>query len=685
MAKAKKTNQFSLDSFAAFRPFINLYGCGQAVWESDRNGNLVKKTPFLISHETRELFERYRQGERGLTYKNGTAFEPWHFMASKLDANKIDQHIFGNETFYYTSNTKKLGLPYFDVDAHFQFQIDHAKARQLLIEFFGKDYIFFRDSSRGQNGYLKVYHEGQPAIFNGLLDRMAIATNLYLRSRGILADIEIKGHCHDQKYGRLAKLPFAQHFPYQKKESWNYDMLEDFKSKKVLTLGMLRYFINRLEAETDVEKALAFDEHVKELKRRETRLRHALADNPSTPDYAAEEEEPTITTKENDNDTYNRETPTSGGCHRERAAVGRLGTTGRPSAVETCLDGDRCCHRGAGPGRPEGTGAFAEQDDGLGQGHRSLPALPDETERSGDPGHAEGVRRRGGKALPGLAGGKYRREGSVYRNLIEQLRAIPDSLERQLKAGLLLTRLLGRVPTEQELLDFIEEHHLYTGDWDDNDGEREARVAWIVAYISRTFDPAKCRLSSGSVEIDVEKYRAWCKGRFPERISIEKQSIDEFMQGETSKAGYVTSEDVAVYLAIFEFCLENGQYLDDQGIPHARIVGFWQALHAKGLTDRGVNDRKVSVIREMLASRQIIEVIDRDYKPGKSMRYEYGKFFPFKGLWKDKDKKEKVGQSVVAGGRQLEEREEKELNYSTYASRWLLEPGDHARPPPDSS
>ena len=213
--KAAKTNQLSLDSFEAFKPFINLYGCGQAVWQWDyKNDKSVKTTPFLIDKETRALFERYQAGERGLTYQDGSAFLPWHFMAGKLDAKKVDQHIFGNETFYYTSGTRKLGLPYVDVDGHFEFQTDHARARQLLIDFFGKDNIFFRDSSRGQNGYLKVYHDGRLATFNDLLHKLAWAIRLWLRQHHILCDIEIKGHCHDEKYGCLAKLPFAQHYPW---------------------------------------------------------------------------------------------------------------------------------------------------------------------------------------------------------------------------------------------------------------------------------------------------------------------------------------------------------------------------------------------------------------------------------------------------------------------------------------
>lgn len=263
---------------------------------------------------------------------------------------------------------------------------------------------------------------------------------------------------------------------------------------------------------------------------------------------------------------------------------------------------------------------------------------------------------------------------------------MPDSFQRQLNAGLLLARILGRVPTKQELLDFIKDNGLYTGDWCENESRREIRVAWIIQHISGSFDPGKCRSKASSpATIDVDKYRAWAKERFPEKISIEKQSIDEFMQGHSSKAGYVTSGDVAVYLAIFEFCLENGQYLDDQGIPHARIVGLWQKLYSEGCTKRSVNDRKVTVLREMLVSRQIIEVIDRNFKPGKSMRYAYGKFFPFKGLWKGK-KEKSVCVGVVAVERQLKGEERKDKpNYSTYASRWFGWHKDDARPPPDSS
>ena len=112
------------------------------------------------------------------------------------------------------------------------------------------------------------------------------------------------------------------------------------------------------------------------------------------------------------------------------------------------------------------------------------------------------------------------------------------------------------------------------------------------------------------------------------------------MQGHTTKGGFVTSEDVAVYLAIFEFCLENGQYLHDQGIPHARIVGLWQSLYARGVTNRSVNDRKVSVIRDMLASRQVIQVIDRDFRPWQEHAVRLRQVLPVQGTVEGQDEAE---------------------------------------------
>jgi hypothetical protein len=138
--------------------------------------------------------------------------------------------------------------------------------------------------------------------------------------------------------------------------------------------------------------------------------------------------------------------------------------------------------------------------------------------------------------------------------------------------------------------------------------------------------------------VDVEKYQSWAKKAFPERIPLYSTSIDDMFQCHSYRRGYVNHEDIGIYLAIFEFCLEKGQSLQDRGIPHVRVFGLWKKLYQTDKVGRSVSDLKIKVIRETLVGRQIIQITDRRYCPAThiSMKYAYGKFFPGKKLYREK-------------------------------------------------
>ena len=214
--------------------------------------------------------------------------------------------------------------------------------------------------------------------------------------------------------------------------------------------------------------------------------------------------------------------------------------------------------------------------------------------------------------------------------------ANPDSFRRQLDALLLLARRNRRVPELAEALDFIRQAGLYTGTWRENEEQREARVRWLLEHIARTFDPGKC----GAGKVDVGKYRAWCQKRFPVRLPVKRLHV---ARGQYRPAGTLCAEDVAVYLAIFDFCLKSGQIKQDRGIPHRRVSQLWQALHRSGATRRSVSDLKIRAIREWLAQHEVIAITDRNYCPQRhvSMKYDYGKFYPFLGRWKARKDRQK--------------------------------------------
>jgi hypothetical protein len=221
----------------------------------------------------------------------------------------------------------------------------------------------------------------------------------------------------------------------------------------------------------------------------------------------------------------------------------------------------------------------------------------------------------------------------ICRSSLEALRAIPDSYKRQTQALLIYARSLKRVPTEPEALEFIKEHHLFTGTWSDNLPRRIARVRHILQHIAKTFDPAKCNQG----HVDVEKYRAWAKKVFPLRIPLFQTRLYNMR---SMKRGFANYEDIAVFLAIFEFCLETGQALGDKGIPYARTYAMWLKLYQEGKTNRSPRDVKIRVIRELLAKLQIIEITDPHYSLADhiSMKYDYGRFFPGKKLYRTETK-----------------------------------------------
>ena len=214
----------------------------------------------------------------------------------------------------------------------------------------------------------------------------------------------------------------------------------------------------------------------------------------------------------------------------------------------------------------------------------------------------------------------------------------PDSFHRQYWALMPLHRCLKRVASEDEALEFIKGNRLYTGDWSENLGRRQARVRWILDHQARTFDAAKC----GEGHVQVGKFDAWAKANFPTPITAKKRTLE----GEKVKR-LATWQDVGVYLSIFDFCLCTG-YHGDKGVPHRRVMNLWKSLYEKGVVGRQGTDRKVKAIRETLARLEVIRIIDRKYARGKSMTYDYGPHYPDRQFWR-RPEKQKTSQLIPFG------------------------------------
>jgi len=77
----RKKSDLAQKTFDALRPWINIYGCGEWVsyFDGEKQQQVERPDP-LITKEQRALLQRYRKGERDLTYEDGRTFEHWHFF-----------------------------------------------------------------------------------------------------------------------------------------------------------------------------------------------------------------------------------------------------------------------------------------------------------------------------------------------------------------------------------------------------------------------------------------------------------------------------------------------------------------------------------------------------------------------------------------------------------------------------
>src|SRR5262249_10606663 len=191
-------------------------------------------------------------------------------------------------------------------------------------------------------------------------------------------------------------------------------------------------------------------------------------------------------------------------------------------------------------------------------------------------------------------------------------------------------RYLKRVPDLEEALQFIQDKRLFTGNWAYNEAGRRRRVRDLVHFVSETFDPGKCK--NGSV--NVSKYEAWAFKNFP-RGFVGKTRPSMTEEGEIIDGPhvYVNPGFIAVFLSVCEFALVANKNLDDS-LPHARAQELWESLREKRLVAVPFCARKWAVCREKLVRYGMVRITDRDYGPGKAMKWALGPYFPFLGLWK---------------------------------------------------
>jgi hypothetical protein len=616
-------------SWEAFRPFVSRYHW--ALYDP-ANSPRKEEVAHAITH----------RGQRGsCTFHR----EGGKYILPVLHVRHFEQAIAHGYKVYYTSYGKQA-LLYLDIDLHREWQTpeEGLEARRLLdallTKVFGNPVLFWAESSRGFNGYLKVKLRGADyGHANQVFARLEGALRRFLAHYDNLADFEVKGrlgYLRDEEYvwASYGKLPV--HDP-----GWNFPRLEEFKGKPAVGLAALESLCRLIEGQVPLEV----------LERHQARKKE-LGEAPMV------------------RDGYFLVTP----------AVEQAIAAKQPDVWWPCLfadlreDGDGGVWLSLNYYRP---GQLPLTELELRAARKEAEAAaqqkPEPVEQVPPPPRPDVAAKQeaGAKQLPPKLNVK-----------LADLTSEPDSFVRQKEALYRLARHIKRVPSQGEALRYLRDERLYTGGWEQHLARRRARVSSILNFIALTFDPAKC--AKGSV--NVGKYDAWASRMFPKGlIARGRKRLDEYGDTVESQGVRVGPRFIAAFVAVCEFALLIDKNRDGS-LPHHRAQELWEALHAKGLVPVAFCARKWAACRDQLERHGIIRVTDRDYGPGKAMRWDLGPYFPFLGLWKGQKQRSLVGEGTLPGRR----RGTREQGHNT----WLCQqpPGTGsgvrlmpARPPPGTA
>jgi hypothetical protein len=626
-------------SFEAFRPFLSRYQ-----WALGDPCNSPRKSE--IAHA---LLHRGKPGACTFHREDGHKY-----ILPVLHARHFDRAIANRYKIYYVSHGRQA-LLYLDVDLHHAWQApeEGREARRLLdallTKAFGKPVLFWAESSRGHNGYLKVDLRGADyERANQVFARLEGALRRFLAFYENLADFEVKGKVGYLKgdeyvWAQYGKLPV--HSP-----DWDFPRLEEFQAKPAVRLTALEAVCRRIEGQVPPEV----------LERHNARKK-GLGDAPMVRDgcfLVTAEVERAIIAKHG-----NVWWPCmfAGGWEDDRGGVWlplNYYRPGQAPITELELRQEReQAEAAAGPKEP-----------GPVPVEQAPPPKPDEA----------------GKPEAGAKGKAPRpKKPPAKLNVkVVDLASEPDSFVRQKEALSRLARYLKRVPTPEEALRYLRAERLFTPPWEEHLARRKSRVASILRFIATTFDPARCARES----VNVHKYGQWAEKKFPEGlIACGRKSLTEYGEVVGGPQVNVGPQFIAAFVAVCEFALLTDKN-QDGSLPHRRAEQLWEALHPKGLLSVAFCARKWAACRDELERHGIVKVTDRDYGPGKAMRWDVGPYFPFLGRWKGQKHRSLVGGGILPGGR----KGTREKGHNT----WLCQqpPGTGsgvrlmpARPPPGTA
>jgi hypothetical protein len=625
-------------SFEAFRPFVSRYQ-----WALDHPANSPRKAE--VAHA---LLHRGKPGACTFHREEGK------YILPVLHARHFDRAIANRYKIYYVSHGRQA-LLYLDVDLHHAWQTpgEGREAQRLLdallTKVFGRPVLYWAESSRGFNGYLKVELRGADyGHANGVFARLEGALRRFLAFYENLADFEVKGRVgylkgDEYAWASYGKLPV--HGP-----GWDFPRLEEFQGKPAVRLTALESMCHRIEGQVPLE-----------VLERHTARKKQLGGAPMV----------------------------RGGCFLVTPAVEQT-LLERHGLAWRCLfaggwedrDGGvwldlKYYRAGQAPvtewelraARQEAEAAGQQKPDPAPVG-QPPPPKPDAAAQE-EAGAVHVGQAPPPKPLPSKLNIKV-------ADLIHE----PDSFVRQKEALSRLARYLKRLPSQGEALRYLRAERLFTPPWEEHLARRKSRVRSILDFIARTFDPAKC--AKGAVNVD--KYGQWAEKKFPEGlIARGRKGLTEYGEVVDGQGVRVGPQFIASFVAVCEFALLTDKNRDDS-LPHRRAEELWQALYAKGLLSVPFCARKWAACRDELERHGIVMVTDRDYGPGKAMRWDVGPYFPFLGRWKGQKQRSPVGAGCLPGKR----RGTREKGHNT----WLCQqpPGTGsgvrlmpARPPPGTA
>ena len=235
--------------------------------------------------------------------------------------------------------------------------------------------------------------------------------------------------------------------------------------------------------------------------------------------------------------------------------------------------------------------------------------------------------------LPAESGGEADRLASEEEiRHYDDIRDEPNALKRQHAVLIEYCRRMGRVVSVGEALEYIKANGFYTPPWDNP--ARANRVRDILRFIGQTFDPEKCNSSDeGKPEIKVGKYDNWARHHLGEVRTPAKLGIDEYGRPRTVKAAVrADHRDFSEFLSVFEFCAVIDPN-EDTSIPEKRAKAVWPAKY------RAWNPLRWRLCRDILERLGVIKITDRNWRPGKAMRYTPGNGFDRLNLWWKREKK----------------------------------------------